>query len=502
MTPVLRVAATGILGLLVVACAAAMPPSATPIATGSTPTVSTTPVPTTEVTASPSLGPLPTSVTLDIRGSAREIAERIRLAPGPDGTIFVSVPHPDGSVIVRLDKSGPRPGWPIRIEDSTACPLMFPADDGSVRIVCDGTDLPRSDTDFSDVRLFAFAADGRLMAGWPVLLRPAFAGGMVGDELTILSARALEHVAPIGVVSREVRVTTISADGSISRGKNLPRVETCCGERWGVAPDGIAYGVFTVGERDLEGFAEVSQVTALDLSGERTGWPVNIDGIASGPAFGPDGRIVVTVGSYVERTSRVVVYDRGGKAVARSTEIPIAAAALLIRGVDGPYECGVPGPIPPIVAQDGSIFVTSEADNAIAALDPSLAMMPGWPYRPSTALEYRVAPRSGDLSCGTFAVPAVGPDTTLYLPLDAPGGEVGGTLAAVGPDGRVRPGWPVQLKRPGAEFWSVVVGSDGTVFALAVEPEARDTSSASLLAIAPDSTVLAITTILEPLGGE
>ena len=54
------------------------------------------------------------------------------------------------------------------------------------------------------------------------------------------------------------------------------------------------------------------------------------------------------------------------------------------------------------------------------------------------------------------------------------------------------------LKRPGAEFWSVVVGSDGTVFALAVEPEPGDTSSASILAIAPDSTVLSITTILEP----
>jgi hypothetical protein len=56
----------------------------------------------------------------------------------------------------------------------------------------------------------------------------------------------------------------------------------------------------------------------------------------------------------------------------------------------------------------------------------------------------------------------------------------------------------VELKRPGAEFWSVVVGSDGTVFALAVEPEAGGTSSASILAIAQDSRVRSITTILEP----
>lgn len=73
-----------------------------------------------------------------------------------------------------------------------------------------------------------------------------------------------------------------------------------------------------------------------------------------------------------------------------------------------------------------------------------------------------------------------------------------GASGAVGPDGRVRPGWPVELTRPGAEFWSVVVGSDRTVYALAVEPEAGDTSSASILAIAPDSTVRSTTTIIEP----
>jgi len=75
---------------------------------------------------------------------------------------------------------------------------------------------------------------------------------------------------------------------------------------------------------------------------------------------------------------------------------------------------------------------------------------------------------------------------------------VGGIISAVGRDGQVRSDWPLALKRPGAEFWSVVVGSEGTVFALAIEPETADTSSASLLAIAPDSTVLSVTTIIEP----
>ena len=94
--------------------------------------------------------------------------------------------------------------------------------------------------------------------------------------------------------------------------------------------------------------------------------------------------------------------------------------------------------------------------------------------------------------------PAVGPGGILHLALHARSATVGGSLAAVGLDGRVRPGWPIELKRAGAEFWSVVVGSDGTAYALAIEPEAGTGSSATILAIAPDSTVLYRTTIIDP----
>jgi hypothetical protein len=62
----------------------------------------------------------------------------------------------------------------------------------------------------------------------------------------------------------------------------------------------------------------------------------------------------------------------------------------------------------------------------------------------------------------------------------------------------MRPGWPVELRRPGSAFWSIVVGSDGTAYALAIEPETGDASSATILAIAPDSNVLYRTTIIDP----
>jgi len=482
------VAATIAVGLLVVACGSApspapitLSPSGSPMSSSASASPSSTGVP----TASPSLPPLPAPAGLPLRGSAREIGEQVLMAPRPDGSLFISIPRPDGSVLALLDPSGrPRPGWPITVQDSTLCEQLLPVDDGSVRVVCG----VRPDPVPVDARAFAFDAGGRSMAGWPVQLRPGIwnAGRVIGDDLTVFSGEWF------GQVSHEAWVTTVAADGSIRRGTDVPIVENCCGEEWAVGPDGIAYGVVSVSGW-AEGSAEVSRIMALDLSSVRAGWPVKIDGMASGPAFGPDGQIVVTVGSFVRRTSRVLVFDRDGKAIlASSAMLPIATAEL---GVD----CGGALPRPPLVAEDGTIFVFSEIDTAVLALDPSLEVMRGWPYRPATPLvrPYYADPRY-EISCSSLGVPVVGPDSTLYMPLQARDEAVGGSLVAVGPDGRVRPGWPIELRRPGAEFWSVVVGSDGTAYALAIEPETGDTSSASILAIAPDSTVLYTTTIIDP----
>ena len=407
------------------------------------------------------------------------------MAPGPDATLYVSIPSPGGSLIALLDDRGlPRPGWPIEISAWTPCGLLSRADDGSVRLLCNATDVPRPGNDASDLRAFAFDAGGRSLPGSPVQLGPTSGlgdtGRVVGDELTLFA---------------DGRVTTAAADGSIRRSTYVPMVY-CCGGGWAVGPDGVAYGVDPISGWDY-GSAEVSRITALDLDGVRAGWPVRIDGIASGPAFGPGGQIVVTVGSFVRRTSRLLVFDRDGEAVAASsTELPIATGAFIEPGA---YECFPFSPKPPIVARDGTIFVISEIDTAVFALDPSLEVRRGWPYRPATPLVRPGYPDPRyDIDCGSLGVPAVGPDSVLYMPLQARDPTVGGSLVAVGPDGRVRPGWPVELRRPGAEFWSVVVGSDGTVYALAIEPEPGDASSASVLAIAPDSTVLYTTTIIDP----
>jgi hypothetical protein len=130
-------------------------------------------------------------------------------------------------------------------------------------------------------------------------------------------------------------------------------------------------------------------------------------------------------------------------------------------------------------------------------MSPSGQMMAGWPYGSDAGNRAIGYSPPGQLA-GDFrlATPAIGPGNVVYLIHSAKDPSVGGgSLAAVGPDERVRPGWPVELRRPGSEFWSVVVGSDGTVYALAIEPEPGNGSSASILAIAPDSTVFWTTII-------
>jgi len=496
-----RFTTTSVVALIVVACGstASQDPVTTPSsAPQGSPSATVMPLATPSAsTASPSLPPASPSASLPVRRSAREIGLAVLMAPRPDGTLFVSIPRPGGSVLTLLDRRGaPLPGWPIVVRDATACGQLLPVENGSVRVVC--TKENPDGNMYDPMGAFAFDGNGRALAGWPVdLLGARFSGRVIGEELTLFEDRPGSDVIEEGQPTYEGALVTIAADGSLTSGAGVPMGQTCCGDVWAVGPDGVAYGVVPA-TSDLSPQERPSEITALDLSGERAGWPISIDGSTSGPEFGPNGRIFLTVATPSRGTTRVLAIDSDGHGVtARSAELPIETGALW-NGLDGTYECGVPVPKPPLVAQDGTVFVVSEIDTAIVALDSSLAVMGGWPYEPATPLVSRYAPAEGDLTCGSLAIPAVGTDNILYLPLQARTATTGGSLAAVGPDGRVRPGWPVELKRPGSEFWSVVVGSDGTAYALAIEPEANDTSSATILAIAPDSTVLWTTTILEP----
>jgi hypothetical protein len=125
--------------------------------------------------------------------------------------------------------------------------------------------------------------------------------------------------------------------------------------------------------------------------------------------------------------------------------------------------------------------------------------MAGWPHRAATALAPQASCPAGATGCGTWLyVPSVDQDGTVYLPLAAPDAQIGGSFDVVGSDGNALPGWPMHLARRGAEARSILGGPDGTVWALAIEPETGGKTSATILAVTTDGTVLSRTTVVNP----
>ena len=416
------------------------------------------------------------------------------MAPGPSGTLFTSVPAPGGSVLVALlDATGRvAEGWPVKLAGATSCGKLLPVEDGSVRVLCTPADINQDLN--QGIRGFALDSRGRAISGWPIdVYGYAVEGRMLGHEMTLFVSRSLTDLVEEGRPSHTVGLVEVRADGTVLEGVQVPMLEDWPGEQWAIGPDGIVYGSSIVSGLD-EGSPEKSSLTAMDLSGIRSGWPVSFDGLASGPAFGPDGRIFMTLGSLVRPESRGLAVDPTTRSVSASAALATATAEFGDTG-----GCSLGNPQAPLVAPDGTAFILDWADHQTFALGPSLEPVPGWlnvPWTPFMRRDTRYVRE--DAYCPSLTLPAVGPDSTLYTSHEARDGSVGGGLWTVGSDGRARRGWPVELRRPGAEFWSVVAGSDRTVYALAVELESRDTSSATILAIAPDSTVLYTTTVIEP----
>ena len=492
-----RLPATIVIGLLVAACSSpTTSPSSAPLgsATASArPTASNAPVPPGSGGPAPSATPLlpagPASASLPVRGSARENSSHlVQMAPGPYGGLYVLIPaRQDPATLVLLDSSGnPAPGWPIVVPRATSCDELLPVADGSVRLICT---LENPDGNmFDPIAAYAFDENARMRIGWPVDLTASFVTGrVVGDDLALFTMIPLSDVIEEGKPSSEGGIVTIGPDGTMSAGARVPFDMTCC-RNWAVGPDGIAYGT--------EPGQGSSSMVALDGSGIRPGWPITLDDQISGASFRSDGRIAVVLGSLVRSESRVMVLDRDAK-LTMSTNLPLQTA--LFTGDTG--GCSVGSPRAPIVAEDGTFIVYSELDTHLFAVDSSPSVMPGWPIDSGAALDQA---RPGTESeheagyCPGPVPPGIGHDSTLYLARENGSATIGGSLLAVGRDGRVVPGWPVELKRPGSEFWSVVVGPDGTAHALAIEPESSGRSSATILAIAADSDVIWTRTIIEP----
>lgn len=491
-----------LLGAFVLAVAAcAGPTGPTPPALSPTPvdapTVAdaTQPPPPTP-TPSPTPSPYP-AAALPVHATLAKGDPFLSLAPAPDGSLYVAIPDESGAVLIRLDPAGvPAAGWPVTLPGTSRCESLAAAADGSVRAVCDATDVPQPEWCCGTVRAFALDADGRPLPGWPVAIDTTTAARVVGDELVVLSDLPVTDTPSMGSVKSKVHLSRIAPDGSVTRGADVQMVYGGRYEIWTIGPDGVAYGVSSV----WEGEPEPDQILATDLSVETKGgdgWPLTLEGEGSPLAFDAAGRIVLLVGdgrpseTKARPPSIVAIDPRTPAAPTLSRTLPIEIGF----GVDC-FESTLDRP--PLsrgdvtIVRDGMTF---------HAFDGSLRPLPGWPYDAAGYLQDWAYPPTGDeeggLDCSVYASPALGPDGTLLLPLGAESDSTGGSLVAVARNGKVVPGWPVGLRRAGSGFWSVEVGPTGTVFAAAVEQE-EGGLSATILGIAPDSTILWRTTVLEP----
>ena len=515
-----RPAASLLLGVILAACAGT-PTSPTPAGSSGAPTpaapsgavvVEPSPAPTTAPrTAAPTATPTPApsaaaptstplpapSPSLPVAGTADESS--IRLAPRPDGGLFASIAARGGTVLAYLDRAGRlRPGWPIVLTGYLGCEIATDPVDGSVRALC-ATYHPEG------TRAFAYDDAGRQLAGWPADLlgnldewdreRPRLVNGQL-------------YVVTHSWNPPSATLVRVSAEGTVRTGANLWGLVAGDSPAWSIGevpigPDGTAYAMAYTADHSA------TQITAVDLGGARSGWPIRIKGYASTPSFGPGGRVYLAVELPGGSKSRVLALSRSGKAVAGwPVELPIAA----------PEAWNGAGDVlaAPVVAPDGSAFVVAEdyelpfGGTTAYAIDASGKPRVGWPYRTSTGLVWPGTCPCSATGCGGFrSDPVAAPDGSLHLLQLAPSAGTGGSIVAVGTDGAVKAGWPVVLRRAGAEFEAVAVGADGTAYALAIEPERYEdaecetgspvpVSSATIVAIAPDGAVRYRVTVMEP----
>ena len=461
------------------------PPTAAPTA------APTQPDPTMPGASTP--GPWPTpAVTAAVTPASLPVkAGSVALAPGPDGGLYVLAlvtrslqnDPPGRSVIALLDSAGrPRAGWPIQIAGwacgadpygaSTGQPLV--AADGSVRLVCDA----ESDGERPGNRLaFGFTPEGTLMSGWPVDPRT---GGSWEQAATVVGDRLYVPgwlITGEGGTPEASKASWVNEIGAEASGREGTRVSTPNGVLPDVepAPDG-SLRLVAIGDQVL--------IMAIDVSGPIQGWPLTFDLSVSQPAFGPEGRMYLAQ-VRAGRTSTLVV-ARDGQA------LPIGSGPVDIEQTEQWSGAGPDGgPAPPVVSPDGTVFLIEDADSGltVVALDPAGKVMAGWPYQAAVHLEWQGRCGGQDTGCGVLrTAPAVGPGNVLHLLLAAGDASKGGSIVAIGPDGAVRSGWPVMLPDAGSAFRSVVVGPDGTAYAVTLD-RVTEPTTATILAISPDGSI-------------
>jgi hypothetical protein len=426
------------------------------------------------------------------------------MAPGTSGRLFVAIERASSTVVAGFDASGRLlPGWPRTLSGWTDCWIGTVRTDGSVRLVCTGPDPAAA----GEVRARAFGlnAGGQSLAGWPVdLTRAAGSDDRDYDEAVVVGSRLFVLMG-----WDKLRLVRVGADGALTAGTvvDLHLADTSADPiqvHWthSLGSDGTAFAI----RKEFKDESVTSSITAFGLNGVRAGWPVAIRGNASRPTIGPDGRTYVVVAADDWRSAWIRVYERSGARVRGWSPRLAVVPESAWRGAGAQIE----GPAPAVVARDGRAWLVGKRVGVPGmkawALTPTGRVRAGWPVRSDQLV---LDDRPGDCSTGggsSRVDPVAGPGDVLYVALDARSRTAGGRIAALGTGGRNRPGWPVALLKPGAQFRSIAVGANGTVYALATETERHSDnryctvteSSATILAIRPDGTIRYRLTVMDP----
>ena len=227
----------------------------------------------------------------------------VRVAPRADGRLWVSFFDGNGTVLALLDQAGA--GSPIGIPEVEDCvPLAVP--DGSVRLLCSFVRRTAEECESGcpDEVILAYTEDFEELSGFPVQLESWRTGSLdrhgarvIGTAVVVGSLDTLEE----GESGSTARLLTVEIDGTVNEGFPLDDVAFCCA----VGPDGIGYGTSVESHDDG---TQTTTLSAIGLDGLVDGWPLPIEGTASGPAFAPDGDVYLT--SWVDDGSRIVrVHD-------------------------------------------------------------------------------------------------------------------------------------------------------------------------------------------------